>query len=239
MQTDEANFLGHMPTERMLKIRTKILKCILATDNAHHMDHTSKFAQRVQYLGDRPYEEHPALTDDSAADRQQLIEMTLHCADISNCCRAWDVNWRIGAHLEGEFFLQGDEEKRLKVPVMPLMNRETDSLAAGQGFWIPKIVVPLVQLFVPLLTEEAMATMRANCQSNQDHWAALLEKHGKQTAGELVKREYGYELPASGIANMRKTIEHRMSARSMSDRPRMIHRSSSAHFILARGEPSQ
>jgi len=43
-----------------------------------------------------------------------------------------------------------------------------------------------VQLFVPLLTEEAMATMRANCQSNQDHWAALLEKHGKQTAGELV-----------------------------------------------------
>ena len=34
MQSDEANFLGHMPTERMLKIRTKIVKCILATDNA-------------------------------------------------------------------------------------------------------------------------------------------------------------------------------------------------------------
>lgn len=185
-----------IPQERAGKIRTKIIKSILATDMANHMEHMSNMSQRVSLLDDRPYEIWP-WSDESAHDRQQLIEMTLHLADISNCCRPWNVNWRIGALLEGEFFLQGDEEKRLKLPVMPLMNRETDSLAAGQSFWIPKIVVPLVQIFEPVLDADTSSSMMTNCNNNQEQWAALVEKHGKRPAGELVKLEYGFALPKS------------------------------------------
>jgi hypothetical protein len=116
-------------------------------------------------------------------------------SDISNCCRGWEVCRRIGALLEEEFFAQGDDEKLLKLPVMPLCNRETDSLAAGQSFWIPKIVLPTLQLFVPLFLGNAGDPLEKNCRLNQANWAKLVEKYGTISAGEIVLREYAYIVP--------------------------------------------
>jgi hypothetical protein len=194
MQQPSRNFLKHLGSDRYGKIRTKIIKGILATDMMHHMGHLAQFADRIKQLDEQPFEVAP-WSDESGKDRQQLLEMSLHMADISNCCRGWDVCRRIGPLLEEEFFAQGDDEKLLKLPVMPLCNRETDSLAAGQSFWIPKIVLPMLQLFTPLLLGDAGDAMEKNCENNQANWAMLVEKYGKITAGEIVKREYGYIVP--------------------------------------------
>jgi hypothetical protein len=194
MQQPNRNFLGELGAERYGKIRTKICKNILATDMLHHMGYLAQFTDRVKQLDEQPFEVAP-WSDESGKDRQQLLEMCLHMADISNCCRSWEVTRRIGALLEEEFFAQGDDEKLLKLPVMPLCNRETDSLAAGQSFWIPKIVLPMLLLFIPLLPDDAGEPLEKNCKLNQDNWAKLVEKYGKISAGEIVLKEYGFIVP--------------------------------------------
>merc|ERR1712014_154521 len=75
--------------------------------------------------------------------RRLLVKLTLHFSDISNStkpfriCRIWA--WQV---LE-EFFMQGDAEKRLGVPVQALNDREKVNRAFSQVGFIEFLVSPL------------------------------------------------------------------------------------------------
>ncbi|KNC98647.1 uncharacterized protein SPPG_06328 [Spizellomyces punctatus DAOM BR117] len=61
----------------------------------------------------------------SKDQRQQMINVLLHAADISNAARPYAICKRWSDMVVEEFFLQGEQEKKMNLPVSPNMDRET------------------------------------------------------------------------------------------------------------------
>merc|ERR1719271_1485560 len=64
-----------------------------------------------------------------------IMQCLLHNADISNPSRKWEAAYAWSRRVIEEFFAQGDEEKRLSIPVQFLNDREKLNVPQSQiGF---------------------------------------------------------------------------------------------------------
>merc|ERR1712217_774064 len=104
--------------------------------------------------------------------RKLLVKLMLHFSDISNSmkpfriCRIWA--WQV---LE-EFFLQGDAEKRLGVPVQALNDREKVNRAFSQVGFIEFLVYPLLFAVNKVLppTDTLLEQLLQNAKAWQQQW---------------------------------------------------------------------
>jgi cAMP-specific phosphodiesterase 4 len=72
-----------------------------------------------------------------------ILEVTLHCADISNPIKPFDVGYAWAELIAEEFFQQGDREKREGLEVSPTMDRDVINLANMQLGFLEFVVAPL------------------------------------------------------------------------------------------------
>merc|ERR1712113_890605 len=84
----------------------------------------------------------------------------LHVADVSNAMKPFELSKQWARRVVDEFFKQGDEEKRLGIPVGCLNDRDKINLPGSQHGFINFLVAPLVvgvvrvfQQLCPLATE--------------------------------------------------------------------------------------
>jgi hypothetical protein len=183
------NFLEQMNAEDFANVRTKIIDAILETDPSRHFEFVGKLTTQVENI--ERYKDLPEDVDAerkkvNVADRRLLLRGVVHAADIGNAFRPWNIYKNLVASLEEEFFMQGDRERQLGVPVSPLMDRTKDSLAGGQDFFLGKLVSPLFTLYEKFLCDELRAIFEKNMEDNKGYWKHLMDRHGKKTAGELL-----------------------------------------------------
>jgi hypothetical protein len=79
-----------------------------------------------------------------------ILELVLHCADISNPFKPFDICESWALLVVEEFFAQGDREKREGFPVSPMMDRNTVILCNMQMGFIEFAVAPLISTFVKI-----------------------------------------------------------------------------------------
>ena len=65
-------------------------------------------------------------------DKSKILNLVLHCCDISHPSKDWDLHSHWTKLLLDEFFLQGDKEKQLGLPVSPLCDRATTLVPQSQ-----------------------------------------------------------------------------------------------------------
>merc|ERR1711972_285366 len=100
------------------------------------------------------------------------VKLMLHMADISNSmkpfriCRIWA--WQV---LE-EYFLQGDQERKLGVPVQALNEREKVNRAFSQIGFIEFLVSPLLYAVIKVLPpiEDHAVMMLQNVRMWHQTW---------------------------------------------------------------------
>lgn len=206
MSKPHQNFLGHFKDAEYRNVRQKIVDAILATDNKHHFELVDRFKTRVSKVESQaaPFtqntKEDRQKQQSSKEDRRLLMQAWIHMADISGCMRTWDNHSAQAEGLEKEFFQQGDVERKKGKPVSFLCDRNKDSLAAGQGFWISGMVGPLFQPFSVFIDDELKGVFSQNMADNKKAWEVLLEKHGRKTASEilnLLRLEQGTGAPTA------------------------------------------
>merc|ERR1712039_262372 len=110
----------------------------------------------------------------------------LHLADVSNSskpfeiCRAWA--WRV----LDEFFIQGDEEKELGLPVGMLNDRDKVNKPSSQHGFINFLVAPLLQstcrLFPPL--KDLYVQMASNLEEWRNIWVAEVQPSAEDISGK-------------------------------------------------------
>merc|ERR1739845_307094 len=116
-----------------------------------------------------------------------LVKLFLHVSDISNSmkpfriCRIWA--WQV---LE-EFFLQGDAEKRLGVPVQALNDREKVNRAFSQIGFIEFMVCPLVFVVLKVLPPLQPHTEQLILNAKTWHQQWLKDSDPSPTEEELFK----------------------------------------------------
>jgi hypothetical protein len=144
-------------------VRRLLVDAVLATDISQHMELTNKFKTLIKSGFDPSDDNHRSL----------LVTILVKFGDISNPCRPAHIAKHWARMVQEEFFLQGDAERRLQLPVSPFMDRGY-SLAQMQLNFIDYIVHPLVfevSLLIPNL-QPVMHTLT----SNQEQWRLLLEE---------------------------------------------------------------
>ncbi len=140
-----SSFVGQEREEMM----NKIYDLIIATDMAIHLNVVTQFNLHKKEIPKlNPHEE---VNEAVVLVFQKCI---LKCADLSNAMRPPKVAKKWAQKICEEFFLQGDRERALNIPISPNMDRDLGSLAILQSTFIEVMVKPFVQNFVEVLPSE-------------------------------------------------------------------------------------
>lgn len=77
-------------------------------------------------------------------NRMLMMELILHCSDISNPYKPFDICAKWADLVVEEFCLQGDREKSEGLEVSPMCDRESVVLCNMQLGFIEFVVAPLI-----------------------------------------------------------------------------------------------
>ncbi|QDZ24568.1 3',5'-cyclic-nucleotide phosphodiesterase [Chloropicon primus] len=150
-------------------MRKNIIGCILHTDMAHHFKMVSQmdvfFELHANVIEKK---DNPFTTPD---DRQFLMNMVLHSADISNAVKPFGIYTKWANCVLEEFFSQGDKEAAKGLPKSPMMDRETTSRAMSQVNFIEFIVGPLYLNLVKILPE--LSELAITLLNNRKTWGDM------------------------------------------------------------------
>ncbi|TPX66966.1 hypothetical protein SpCBS45565_g04146 [Spizellomyces sp. 'palustris'] len=138
MLKEENNILAGFSTEDARKVREQVIDMVMATDMAGHFTTLAMFKNKVSAAGTFD----PQLNPD---DRALLFRMLIKCADVSNLTREWPVYCTWLDRLIKEFASQGDEEKRLGLPVSPYMDRDNINIPQSQLGFIEFLCQPMLE----------------------------------------------------------------------------------------------
>lgn len=183
LQRPGLNFLSAMSPENFRSFRAKVIGSILATDMIQHFKLVDRLSMRVmQAKQDNP----PIVTkkgedaDDAMqceGDVKLLVQAFMHMADQAHCVKPFYIHKHIVVLFEEEFFKQGDEERKLGMPISPLMDRSRHSAASSQTFHLSKVVLPFLTPWVYFLLKERADLLLQNLEANRARWEALVLEH--------------------------------------------------------------
>lgn len=185
-QEEGCNVLQPLPEKEYNNTREKIIAAVLATDMSKHFEFVDRFAGRLSQVESNPFQEDTKSSRDkqkaSKADRRMLMQAFIHMADLGHCCRPWSIHKHLVVALEEEFFLQGDKERSLGLPCMPMMDRQKDSTAASQEFFMSKLVMPLLTPCATFMTPQVGQFFLNGLSANMLRWKELVARYGKKDA---------------------------------------------------------
>eukprot|EP00747_Dinoflagellata_sp_TGD_P100038 gnl/TRDRNA2_/TRDRNA2_167921_c0_seq1.p1 gnl/TRDRNA2_/TRDRNA2_167921_c0~~gnl/TRDRNA2_/TRDRNA2_167921_c0_seq1.p1 ORF type:complete len:177 (+),score=41.17 gnl/TRDRNA2_/TRDRNA2_167921_c0_seq1:2-532(+) len=110
----------------------------------------------------------------SADMRHLLRKLILHLSDIANPTKPFKICKLWALKCLDEFFLQGDKEKELGIPLQSLNDRDQVNKSFSQIVFIEFLVAPLTSLSLKVLfpLEPIAAQLLSNIRKWQDLWAA-------------------------------------------------------------------
>jgi len=137
------------------EMRKHIIDGILHTDMTHHVPMVKDLGLLYQMNSDAFDRLDPGsvVNDDSPHIVQTVMNALLHCADISNPMKPWELCHRYADMVLDEFFAQGDKERELGMPVQFLNDRTKVSRPNSQVGFIEFVIAPLCEVCVQLFPQ--------------------------------------------------------------------------------------
>jgi len=111
---------------------------IIATDMALHFEYVKNFKNLISS------EEVDFEKDEN---KVFIMSMCIHISDLTNPSKLWEESYKWSLLVYEEFFVQGDKEKELGLPIGDLNDRKNINLAQSQIGFIDFIVQPAFETF--------------------------------------------------------------------------------------------
>jgi hypothetical protein len=154
--------------------RKIIITCILGTDMSHHFEQISKVnlflevnsSQTQPFASGQSKEIPPVLLE--SEQRLFMMELILHCSDISNPYKPYDICRKWSDLVVFEFCAQGDREKKEGLEVSPMMDRDTLNLCNMQMGFIEFVVAPLIIGVINIFP--SLHEIGDNMRNNMSQW---------------------------------------------------------------------
>ncbi|KAH7647415.1 cGMP phosphodiesterase A4 [Cryptosporidium bovis] len=132
-----ADFLQNWDTELHKDFRRIVIELILETDMHRHFECVSRFRVRRQAVDWDPYGD--------SQDRLMLSRTCLKAADIGHGALKWVQHYKWCKSVVEEFFIQGEEEKALSLPISPMCDRDSTDVPKSQVGFLNFVCLPLFQ----------------------------------------------------------------------------------------------
>jgi hypothetical protein len=125
--------------------------------------------------------------------------MLLKCADVNNPAKEQKLYQSWTDMIIKEFLLQGDEERRMSLPISPFMDSATLRVSTMQIGFIEFICQPLYDAFHNFVQITPAMTM---LKSNWDAWKAIKAQEDAEILQEQERADMEGKLDHSGASNM-------------------------------------
>ncbi|XP_013162426.1 PREDICTED: calcium/calmodulin-dependent 3',5'-cyclic nucleotide phosphodiesterase 1C-like isoform X2 [Papilio xuthus] len=152
-------------------LQDQISALILATDITRQQEYLNVFKGHI---------DNNTLDLRKREHRFLVMQIALKCADISNPCRPWEISRNWSFKVCEEFFKQGEYERKLKIPVSALCDRNTISIPNIQIGFGKFIVTPLIMEWHRFLQNDLSTQMLDNLLSNLNKWEQLMVIEGPE-----------------------------------------------------------
>ncbi|CAI5737036.1 unnamed protein product [Hyaloperonospora brassicae] len=182
MKKSELNVFGQLAPDDFKYARDMVIQMVLATDMAKHFEDVALFKTSIL----------SAALDESAVlvknvgDKKLLLKMILHTCDVSNPAKERKLMLRWTDRVVEEFFIQGDMEKQLGLPVSPFMDRDTIVLRKMQVGFADFIVSPLFSIWAQILVNVNTGPYRL-LLSNREFWASLPDDFDPHLIKDMIR----------------------------------------------------
>lgn len=172
------DLLSHFKPEEYRTLRRRIIEGILATDMANHQKVISAVKTKIDLFSIEKgtnFDKIFMVDTDKLFDAQQcILNMALHTADISNPAKPSKISEAWTKMVYDEFFLQGDLEKKLSLPVSLLCDRETTNINKAMIGFINFVVGPTFDILVNIIPE--MSDYSNYIKANLKKYEKAIEK---------------------------------------------------------------
>jgi len=178
--------------------RSVCIAGILYTDNAMHFDlvkEIRKISETSSDLVDKQLSEGgfstQYLQEVIAKNTMLWIKVILHLADVSNPLKSFEMNKLWAMRVVDEFFAQGDEEKRLGIPVGMLNDRDKVNRSGAEHGFINFLLAPLVSSVVRVFP--MLHPLGDQMVSNMAEWHRTWIEEASPAIEDIKKREADVE----------------------------------------------
>ena len=147
------------------EVRRIMIMCIMATDMVLHFGMKANLDKLATKLTETPL---APMTLPDPKERDLVLQVILHAADVSNPGKQWQVCKDWSDHVIAEFFSQGDMEKEEGLPVSMNCDRDTtfqDELSMN----FSDFIVGPFYISIANLLPHAVGSVK-NLKSNRDGW---------------------------------------------------------------------
>ena len=136
-----------MNKSEIAMMRKRMINCVLSTDMVKHAQIFSliKVSSEKYKInqGKNAHKFFEGLESMALYDMQQnFMDLFIHSCDISNPTKPYDIYQIWASNVMNEFYLQGDREKKMGLPVSFLCDRDTTTIPQGQIGFMEGVVLP-------------------------------------------------------------------------------------------------
>lgn len=167
MKDPRFDILSVLPPDARKDVHDTVVDMVLATDMGLHQRILQTFKKRLSDEKDQGDKAGGHLLS-RKEDQRLAMSMAIKMADISNCGRPENLYLTWATKIHDEFFLQGDRELNIGVPISPFMDRSTPSMAKSQVAFMNFVVVPLFESMSDFLPKLSFTVDLV--ESNMRYW---------------------------------------------------------------------
>ncbi|KAJ3224589.1 hypothetical protein HK099_008198 [Clydaea vesicula] len=161
----ESNIFTGMAKDQFRDVRKLIISMVVATDMAQHFQYINKLKGKIVTS---------SLRLEDAVDRTLVLEMAIKCADLNNPSKPTEQCTKWVYNLMKEFFVQGDLERKMGIPVTMFMDRNDMNIPKCQIGFIDILVTPLFDSWSQCIKTDFSRYCMENLVKNRAYWESLL-----------------------------------------------------------------
>lgn len=187
----EFNVFANLTRDQYKEVRTFCIETILHTDMMGHNAMVKElqlvYEVKSEIFATSEGVNNPAVSEVFNQPETKILVMNnlLHSADVSNPCRTWEVCYPWAIQVLEEFFSQGDQEKKLGVPVGFLNDRDKLNRPNSQIGFLEFMIVPYFASQIRLWP--TMSELGQNLQSNMVRWEEMWKTETCPSDEEALK----------------------------------------------------
>lgn len=184
------NIFSYFDKAEFKAIRRNFIEAILSTDMMFHARTNSIVKSRLFNNKIENGNNIDLLVPDNEEEAfeviQELMNFLLHSADIGHNTRKYDISSIWVNRLSEEFWLQGDKEKEMGIPVSFLCDRTTANVPKSQIGFLKGIIIPTYSIILDIFPD--LSFLMENIEENLRKWEEISNKDEEEEVNEDSKK---------------------------------------------------
>jgi len=181
IRNPETDIFEKLSVQDYKTIRKRMVGNILATDMANHGKIMTVIKSRITINKAENKTKFELLSGNEKTkfeEQQSLFDFLIHAADLAHNTKLFNISLKWVELLSEEFWLQGDKEKSMNLPVSFLCDRDNYNIPQSQVGFIKGFIIPTFDCLINIFP--SLKYTMDNAKTNLKKWEKLAAKGRKK-----------------------------------------------------------